>query len=128
MVIEPNDFDEIAFLLLALLQLLLNDFFESVDDELLDEGWRCVFSFHELFIGLCVEMEALHVEESKGDVELSGVGEFLDSLLIHTLQLDDQQLAILVHLREHLLLLGFLHFYWAILFNTRLDVLLDVAH
>lgn len=39
MVIEPNDFDEIAFLLLALLQLLLNDFFESVDDELLDEGW-----------------------------------------------------------------------------------------
>jgi hypothetical protein len=49
-----------------------------------------VLSFDELFVGFGVEAEALHVEEGEGDVEFGGCGELLDSLLVHSLELDDE--------------------------------------
>jgi hypothetical protein len=38
MIIESNDFNEIAFFLFAFFQFLLDDLLEPIDDELFDEG------------------------------------------------------------------------------------------
>ena len=128
MVIEPNNLDQIVLFLLVLLQFLLDDLFEAVDDELLDKGRCCFLSHDKLLVGFGVELKSLHVEEGEGDVQFGATGEFLYPLLVHPLDLDYQQFAVLVHLRQQFFLLGFLHFDWAVVFNACLDVLLYVSH
>lgn len=97
-IVEPDHFNEVVLLLLVLLQVLLDDLLEAVDDELFDEGRRGPFGHHELLVGLGVEVQPFHVEEGKGDVQFGAEGELLDPLLVHPLYLDDQQLAVFVHL------------------------------
>lgn len=85
MIVESYNFDKIAFFLFAFFQLLLNDLLESIDNELLDERGGGVFGLDKLFVGFGVKVEALHVEESEGDVEFGGSREFLYSLFVHSL-------------------------------------------
>jgi hypothetical protein len=54
MVVEPDDLNEVVFFLLVLLQLLLDDFLEPVDDELVDKRRRGSLGHHELFVSLGV--------------------------------------------------------------------------
>lgn len=98
MVVESDDFDEVVFFFFVFFEVFLDDFFETVDNELVHEGGRGFFCDYELFVGLGVLVESFHVEESEGDVQFGAVGELFYPLLVHPLDLDYQQLAVFVHL------------------------------
>lgn len=128
MIVEANHLDKVILLLLILLQLLLDDLLEAVDDELLDEGGRGLLGQDKLLVGPGVLLQPLHVEEGEGDVQLGAARKLLYALPVHPLDLDYQQLAVLVHLGEQLLLLGLLHLYRAVVLDAGFDVLLNIAH
>ncbi len=97
-VVEADDLDEVVLLLLVLFKVVLDDLLEAVDDELLYERGRCPLSHHELFVGSGVLVQALHVEEGEGDVQLGATRKLLDALPVHPFDLYHKQLAVLVHL------------------------------
>ena len=73
-------------------------------------------------------MKTLHIEESKGNKKFGAIGELLDALFVHSLYLDDQELAILVHFRELFFFLGFLDLDGAVVLDTSLYMFLNVAY
>lgn len=84
MVIETNDLNQIGLFFLAFLQFFLNDLFEAIDDELLNEAGRCLFCIYKLFICFGILFELLHVKEGERNVKFGAIGKLLDALLIHT--------------------------------------------
>lgn len=127
-VVEADDFDEVALLVGLVLELVLDDLLEAVDDKLLDEGGRQLLGHDELFVGLGLVVLPLHVEERERDMEFGAGGELLDALLVHPLDLQDQQVAVLVHFGQQRLFLPLLDLDGAVVLDAGLNVLLYVAH
>ena len=128
MIIKADYLYQITLLIFVLFELFFDDLLETIEDKLLDERWGTFFSYHELFIGLCVLLQSLHIKKGKGDMKFCWVRKLFYALLIHALYLNIEKLAVLLHFTQTIIFLRLFDFNWAIFFYTGLNMLLYIAN